>query len=158
LSVPDVERWLLLGDPGTGKTTLALRQAAVLAEAAIANRSALVPVFIPLSLFGQRMVTKASYSLYEFINEIGEQLQLVDLGGEIRRIARHGEALFILDGADEVPEALRDDALRVVHSGTFPGTGNKLLVTSRRVGASRFVGYHRLEIAPLTINDQRNLM
>lgn len=154
----DTERWVLLGDPGSGKTTLVIREAARLAEAALANQSGTVPIFIPLSSFGQRMTGQASYSLYEFINEMGRELQLSDLGGEMLRAARRGRIVFFLDGADEVPEKHREEALRVIRSGSFPDAGNQIVVTSRHVGASRFIGYQRLQIAPLTIDQQRSLM
>ncbi|MFG2363469.1 SUMF1/EgtB/PvdO family nonheme iron enzyme [Streptomyces mirabilis] len=155
---PEVERWLVLGDPGMGKTVMCIREAARLAEMARADPALPLPVLVSLSLLGQRVATNVDYSVYDFFDSIGATFQVQDLGNELRRAARRGKVVVFLDGADEVPETVRERVFELLHFGTFPGAGNRLVVTSRKLGASKFTGYRRVEIAPLTIDDQRKIM
>jgi formylglycine-generating enzyme required for sulfatase activity len=156
--MPEEERWILLGDPGTGKTTLLLYTAAQLARGALNDPTASIPIWVTLAPFGQQLERVPGYSLYEHIDSVGRSLLLSEFGREVQRVARKGKVIFLLDGLDEVLDHVREhleDAIEVVLA---IGTGNRVVITSRKVGFSGFLGYPLLEIAPLSLDDQRRIM
>jgi len=88
-----IRRAVLLGDPGSGKTTTLYRLAADLIEAALADPAQPIPVMVRLGLW-----TEAGEPLADFlrrsVGELGEGLD--------ERLAERRVAL-LLDGINEIP-------------------------------------------------------
>jgi formylglycine-generating enzyme required for sulfatase activity len=129
-----------------------------MAEGVLGEPDSPIPILITLPSLASRLLAEPGSSLYEYLDNVGEPLQIKELGAEVRKLARRGRMVFMFDGSDEVPEAAREQVYDLINSGVYSAAGNRVVVSSRRVGAARFVGYTRLEMAPLTVADQRRLM
>jgi formylglycine-generating enzyme required for sulfatase activity len=156
--IPDREHWLIVGDPGTGKTTLLLSEAARFAKRALNNNAGLVPVFISLANFSNQAEKQFGYSIFDHLDAIGKNLALTDLGQTIRTLALKGRVIFFLDGLDEISDSIRRSITDRIEAAIPSRLGNRLVYTSRKVGLSGPQGFALLELEPLTINEQRSLM
>jgi len=135
-------RLVVLGDPGSGKTTLLKHIALNLAK----RINAPLPILIPLNAYA-RALSRNDYNLHNFLHEYysGRALRVATLEPLFDHAIRHGQAVILLDGLDEVQngcagvvskiEDFADEAVRA---------GNKIVVTSR------IVGYRN---APLAVED-----
>jgi len=154
----EFHKWLILGDPGAGKTTLLLREAARLSEMSLSLLDQRLPIWIPLAPFGQQVERVSNYSLYEYIDSVGKSLLLKDFGQEVAMLARKGRIIFLLDGLDEVLDSVRNEVLESIDAAVSINAQNTVIVTSRKVGVVTPQNYSLLEIAPIGLNDQRQLM
>ncbi|GAB4160640.1 MAG: hypothetical protein Fur0021_32850 [Candidatus Promineifilaceae bacterium] len=90
-----IRRAVLLGDPGSGKTTTLYKLAADLIDAALADPAAPIPLMIRLGLW-----TDAAESLFAFL-----QRSLGVLGPNLESRLASGQAALLLDGLNEIPAA-----------------------------------------------------
>ena len=157
-SSPKNERWLILGDPGTGKSTLLLRESERLATRALSEPLEPVPILFPLAPLGLQVGRNFRYSIYDHIDSIGQNLDLPGLGQEFRELAQEGRVIFLLDGLDEVPDNTRSTVIERIVAAIPSNVGNRIVLTSRKVGVSVPAGFTLLEIEPLNIDEQRKLM
>lgn len=88
---------VLLGEPGGGKTTTIWKLAADLADAALQNRAAPIPLLIRLGKW-----TDAGQPLLAFIAS-----QLGDLGAGLEMLLAEKRAALLLDGLNELPASQR---------------------------------------------------
>ena len=137
-------RWLLKGDPGSGKTSLLRHLARKLAED---GGKPWVPVFESLP-----RLLREPRSLFEGIEQ---DLHRADLpGAEVRRAleseAEEGRLLFLLDGLDEVPEELRERAERFLGDLAQSWPKSPVVVATRPIGAAPpGPAYRELEVLEL---------
>ena len=89
-------RILLLGEPGSGKTTTLLHAAQAAARQAQRNRDAPVPVILPLNLYD------GTVSIHELAHT-----QMSLLGHEPTHLLRDGRLLYFCDGLNEAPVRAR---------------------------------------------------
>ncbi|MFJ2915699.1 NACHT domain-containing protein [Streptomyces sp. NPDC087228] len=109
-------RLVVLGEPGSGKTVLA----AMLNLGLLAEREPGAPVPVLLTLSGWDPVSE---SLRDWIERT---LGTAYYGGRIdipRLLLRGQRLLLILDGLDEMPEASRRSAVRVINESCGEGAG-----------------------------------
>ncbi len=137
--VDEIDRTVVLGDPGAGKSTLAVKLCHDLAtgEADRTYRDLTVtPILVILRDYGADRKTH-NLSILEFIETTARtkyQLPSVPTGA-FDYLLQSGRALVIFDGLDE----LLDSSYRQVVSGDVEAFANlysaaPLLVTSRRIG------------------------
>ncbi len=137
-------RWVLLGDPGAGKTTLLRHLAATLARQ---EDRPWVPLYESLP----RLVREGRPLLDRMVRHLelaGHPAQ--GLKAALEREAERGRLLVLLDGLDEVPQDLREDAERLLRGLADLWPQTPLVVTSRPIGyGSPGSGFRELRLLPL---------
>jgi hypothetical protein len=146
---------ILLGDAGSGKTTILRRLVSALAQARLNNSKKLaqkqtglrgeppIPLFIPLRLFhhfcqGQDQHLISRRSFFEFLPWYGRVQYDLDLNAAFfRSLLEGGGCLLALDGFDEVPDeaARRRVAAVVGELAADPDIGRNIILLSARVAA-----------------------
>ncbi|MFN3762511.1 MAG: NACHT domain-containing protein, partial [Anaerolineae bacterium] len=164
-------RIVLLGDPGSGKSTFLRYVALACAEGPEAARERLglddapLPVLVPLAAYVLSVrrpsseVHSPSSGLADFLPRYFQGLGLPDLGPLFAHCLEEGRAILLLDGLDEVTSAderrMVADAVRAL-AAAYPRC--RFVVTSRIAGydAAPLGGdFARLTLAPFEREDIR---
>lgn len=95
--VKETRRVVLLGDPGSGKTTTLLQLAVDLARALQDDGGALIPVFVPLRKYD------GATSFEAFVRS-----QMYNLQDSYTELLAHHEVIFLLDALNEMPRSAED--------------------------------------------------
>ncbi|WP_314506036.1 NACHT domain-containing protein [uncultured Microbacterium sp.] len=124
-----INRTVVLGDPGGGKSTLSNFVALTLAR----DASARVPFHITLRDFAPHAEDHSVLSYIE--RELKPRYQVDPVEGALQDLFAAGRAMVIFDGLDELIDSTkRRDITRVVETFCFRYPLVPVLVTSRRVG------------------------
>ncbi|MCP4536455.1 MAG: SUMF1/EgtB/PvdO family nonheme iron enzyme [Chloroflexi bacterium] len=131
---------IILGDPGSGKTTflkyLALRLATG-SDGELGLAKVRLPVLVPLSAYANALAEKdvrLDDFIARYLHNLGTDLPVDAM---LEEALKQGGVLVLLDGLDEVKDpALRQTVVdQVLHFYTFHRqAGNRFLLTSRIVG------------------------
>ena len=144
-SLKEAGQLVVLGGPGTGKSTLVrfLARACALGgagmEAALGWQEELLPVVLPLAAYALARSQEPALSLAAFLDG-----RMAERAGEALRAAVAGElaagrVLLLLDGVDEVQED-RVNVAREVEGFIRDHAACRILVTSRPHGYIRLEG------------------
>jgi hypothetical protein len=136
-------RLVIVADGGAGKTTLARRWAYALAEQALTDENAHVPVYVEMNQYQQG-------KLHELIAASAE-LDSDTLQSELR--ARQFALIF--DGLNEVAADVRTDAVRELRTLLTHDEGNRVIVTTRKHGYNDDLRLPTFVIEPLCEDDIR---
>lgn len=162
-------RLLLLGEPGSGKTTQLLHLAEELLDRATQDPSAPVPVYLSLSagewhgiVVSARRRTELPEAIRWFSEQISDKYQIPAARVVTWLEAENSPIILLLDGLDEVKEkAGRIRCVRALSHG-------RVLTNAGMVVACRTEDYHdigevlnfgtAIEILPLVVSDIENYL
>ena len=142
-AVRDLRQLVVLGDPGSGKTTTLWRIAANLADKARTDPEAPLPVFIRLG-----ELSETSPIAVRLDDVLG------DLAPYRETLIEHGRVAFLFDGLNELPAAHRDAnvaAIKALIAGAQK-RDSLAVVTCRHLDYSRALDMHipeKIVIQPL---------
>ncbi len=132
---------VVLGDPGSGKSTLVRYLITTLARGDAQERlglaAAWLPIFFPVAAFADARSRPGSGNLspLAYLSEYYAGLSQPDYGPLFARALAMGRALLLLDGIDEVRED-RPGIVRCLDAFVheWDAQGNRCIATSRSVG------------------------
>ncbi len=155
-------RWLVLGEPGSGKSTMLQRERVLLALEA--NRP-FVPVFVKLAHWARdKRRLRTGRDRFEIEDYVEKRFEMGGSGlaeGLIER-ARLGEVCYLLDGLDEVPDrkGCDESVTELLTKLAEERPLCPIVVTSRPIEARNYVlgAYTRCEVRPLSRERQIELL
>ncbi len=149
-------RVMVLGSPGTGKTTLLKTHTSTMAKHALKDASARLPIYLALSRhIGSPPTLRACLSI--MLDALGIDERYADV---LLHEIQQGRACVCVDGLDELPFDRRETVIGWIR-GRAPEPGNVWVVASRfadyRLGQFRREGFVEWELRPLT-SDKRHAL
>jgi HEAT repeat protein/energy-coupling factor transporter ATP-binding protein EcfA2 len=153
------QRLVLLGDPGSGKTTLMRYLAVKLAQGNNADLGLTDhDDWLPMLIYMRDWAKNPERSLFEQLADFAKSTLHVDLPTGFFQYWWQGRSLVLLDGLDEVvDEAIRADLVNKLGCVLNEAEQNAIVITSRPWGYHR--AYFRTESFPhfelLPFNDQQ---
>ncbi|MGW6204894.1 NACHT domain-containing protein [Streptomyces sp. NPDC055089] len=141
--VDSIDRTVLLGDPGAGKSTSSAISASLLFQ-----RGRLIPFYVVMR---EVDFTASGFSLVRVVEEqLSQRYQIKVPEGLIEELLLEGSALLVFDGLDEVQSAsLRRRSSEIIE------TASRLYPLSRVLATSRIVGYSSARLNPVTFHEYR---
>ena len=106
-------KFVIIGDPGSGKTTALSHLALRLAQKEIQGFDQL-PVFIRLADWAKSGLDLKTFMVDRYF---GERHEFEEIRGDLLELMEHGKVIFLLDGLDEIPEEMAPAATHAEPSG-----------------------------------------
>ncbi len=137
---------LIIGEPGSGKTTLFLRLAQHLIAQAKEDETRPIPVILKLSSWTKQYPSFADWLVMEILLQYEDSTVPLNFA---KALVREGRLLLLLDGLDEVGIENREDCVEAINNYLYTQLNNRktavpLVVTCRSNVYSSFD--HRLKV------------
>ncbi|MEG4583348.1 HEAT repeat domain-containing protein [Microcoleus sp. MON1_C5] len=130
---------LLVGKPGSGKSTVLQRFRWELALEALENSDRPIPVLVEL---------RYDQSIVDAICAEFENAELIVSPEEVKDLRVHGKLLLLLDGVNEMPSQKRRQELQLFHD---KNSHRRMIFTTRDLALGGFLGIEKkLEMCALT--------
>ncbi|MHC5746492.1 MAG: NACHT domain-containing protein, partial [Nostoc sp.] len=133
-------KFVVLGEPGIGKTTLMSYFAVMLAEQqteklGLSADLELLPILIRIRDLGKA----STKNLLEYVRNFANSIHVKELPkGFFEHWLEDGRALILLDGLDEIAKPSdRHEFVKIIHSFLGQYSQNRAIITSRPAGYSR---------------------
>ncbi|MEH2366578.1 HEAT repeat domain-containing protein [Nostoc sp.] len=133
-------KFVVLGEPGIGKTTLMSYFAVMLAEQqteklGLSADLELLPILIRIRDLGKA----STKNLLEYVRNFANSIHVKELSkGFFEHWLEDGRALILLDGLDEIAKPSdRYELVKIIHSFLGQYSQNRAIITSRPAGYSR---------------------
>lgn len=141
---------MVLGKPGTGKTTF-LKFVALQCNQGKFQPHRL-PIFICLKYFVEDARDLETQNLLSLEQYIDQEVASSGVSAEdVKTLLNHGRLLILLDGLDEVPESDRYQVLKQIRHLFHKYYKNQFIISSRIIAHPYpFEGFTEVEIAELT--------
>jgi len=129
---PSAPRWIIVGEPGAGKTTLARSLAR-----SIARVGSQVPVFLPLARV-KSSLDPLEFAVQDMLGDDAPRSPRANvLRAALAGAAQRGELLLLLDGLDEVDPARMDKLYAEILAYATANPSTALAVTCRPIALER---------------------
>ncbi len=141
--IEEERQLIILGNPGSGKTTLAKYLLYTLAQQRLQQNSSDIPIYIPLKELTTTETLENLINKYEHSIEFYEQIKT-------------GKVVWLLDGLNEIPPMLYKQTLSTITYlvNTYPQTG--IIVTSRLYGYNGQLSLPAYQLNEFTDEDIRS--
>lgn len=166
-AVREYDRLIILGEPGSGKTTSLKRMALEYAQETrrALNTSNATDYYIPLFVQLGNYVDKMSQGLAQYLHEnilwlVGDSFQsnlrntqTETTLDDVKLTLNSYQFIFFFDGLNEVSEDIRPKCTEAIRKFARLYENHKYVVTSRKHGYVNRLDYETLEILDLSLED-----
>jgi predicted NACHT family NTPase len=144
-AVQRYKRLMVLGKPGSGKTTFLQYLATQCSKGKL--QSDRVPIFIGLKTFAKYGRDEKNFSLFDYISREFHSCGISEKNAA-ERVLKYGKGLILLDGLDEVPDEDEYEVVEEIRQFSETYYNNRLIVTCR-IAASKYrlAGFTDVEVA-----------
>jgi predicted NACHT family NTPase len=144
VAIKKYKRLMVLGKPGAGKTTFLQYLAIQCNEGKFLEH--LIPIFIRLKDFDKYTRTEWDFKLLNYICQKFEWCGITQ--EEITEILKHGRALILLDGLNEVTAEAQIQVVEEIQELDQNYLNNKIIITCRNVACKyMFSSFTEVELA-----------
>lgn len=138
--IAEESRLVVLGNPGSGKTTVLIHELVHLCKCFLEGSSSVLPIFVSLKEL------REDYALADALTGILSSAELPDY-------VKKGNAILFLDGLNEVVPGLYDSTINDIKDLLSAYPLLRLVITSRKYGYSNQLGIAQYEIQAFNESD-----
>lgn len=131
--ISDEDKLVILGNPGSGKTTVLIHELVQLCHEFVEGSSQLLPIFVALKDLRQDYTLSDALNKFFFSSELSDYI-------------KNGNAILFLDGLNELNGQVYDSTLLQIKQLVDNYPALHLVITSRKYGYSNQLGVAQYEV------------